>query len=138
MKTLVEIMTHSYLETALWSSHNYDSETDDSISESFDGDYDISDFSCRSHSLAYIDCENLIAYLECEECEGYDSLLHAAMCLQDIGRIGHDFWLTRNGHGAGFWDGDYGSYGDLLTEVCQNNFGECNLFAVDGVYVEIE
>jgi|TARA_R110000744_G_scaffold366338_1_gene475354 hypothetical protein len=22
-------------------------------------------------------------------------------------RIGHDFWLTRNGHGAGFWDGDW-------------------------------
>lgn len=20
---------------------------------------------------------------------------------------GHDFWLTRNGHGAGFWDGDW-------------------------------
>lgn len=19
----------------------------------------------------------------------------------------HDFWLTRNGHGAGFWDGDW-------------------------------
>lgn len=23
------------------------------------------------------------------------------------GRAGHDFWLTRNGHGAGFWDGDW-------------------------------
>lgn len=22
------------------------------------------------------------------------------------GHVGHDFWLTRNGHGAGFWDGD--------------------------------
>ena len=22
-------------------------------------------------------------------------------------RIGHDFWLTRNGHGAGFWDGGW-------------------------------
>ena len=21
---------------------------------------------------------------------------------------GHDFWLTRNGHGCGFWDGDWG------------------------------
>ena len=25
----------------------------------------------------------------------------------DEGRIGHDLWLTRNGHGAGFWDGDW-------------------------------
>lgn len=23
-------------------------------------------------------------------------------------QAGHDFWLTRNGHGAGFWDGDDG------------------------------
>lgn len=23
------------------------------------------------------------------------------------GRAGHDFWLTRCGHGAGFWDGDW-------------------------------
>ena len=22
-------------------------------------------------------------------------------------QAGHDFWLTRNGHGAGFWDGDW-------------------------------
>ena len=22
----------------------------------------------------------------------------------DWSRVGHDFWLTRNGHGAGFWD----------------------------------
>ncbi len=25
----------------------------------------------------------------------------------DAGRAGHDFWLTRNRHGAGYWDGDY-------------------------------
>jgi hypothetical protein len=25
----------------------------------------------------------------------------------DAARAGHDFWLTREGHGAGFWDGDY-------------------------------
>jgi hypothetical protein len=25
----------------------------------------------------------------------------------EIGRAGHDFWLTRCGHGCGFWDGDW-------------------------------
>lgn len=25
----------------------------------------------------------------------------------DEAHAGHDFWLTRNGHGAGFWDGDW-------------------------------
>ena len=24
-----------------------------------------------------------------------------------LGTFGHDLWLTRNGHGAGYWDGDY-------------------------------
>lgn len=27
--------------------------------------------------------------------------------ISDLARAGHDFWLTRNGHGAGFWDGDW-------------------------------
>jgi hypothetical protein len=40
--------------------------------------------------------------------------------------LGHDFWLTRAGHGAGFWDGDYDwlnrdgvDVGDKLTELCK-------------------
>jgi hypothetical protein len=34
-------------------------------------------------------------------------------------QIGHDFWLTRNGHGAGFWDRGLGEVGDRLTAVCK-------------------
>lgn len=33
--------------------------------------------------------------------------------------IGHDLWLTRQGHGAGFWDGGWPAIGDALTEVCK-------------------
>jgi len=34
------------------------------------------------------------------------------------GRAGHDFWLTREGHGAGFWDGDWSEEaGEKLTEA---------------------
>lgn len=36
----------------------------------------------------------------------------------DMARAGHDFWLTRNHHGAGFWDRtelDEGALGALLT-----------------------
>lgn len=29
---------------------------------------------------------------------------------------GHNFLLTRNGHGSGFWDGDYPISGDALSE----------------------
>ncbi len=33
---------------------------------------------------------------------------------------GHDFWLTRNGHGAGFWDGDWSEpAGSKLDEIAK-------------------
>ena len=32
---------------------------------------------------------------------------------------GHDFALTRNGHGTGFWDSGLGEMGDMLTEECK-------------------
>lgn len=32
-------------------------------------------------------------------------------------QAGHDFWLTRNHHGAGFWDRGLGKRGDQLTEA---------------------
>ena len=40
-------------------------------------------------------------------------------------QAGHDFWLTRNGHGAGFWDRDISVYGsaeirDNLNVLCKN------------------
>jgi hypothetical protein len=38
--------------------------------------------------------------------------------VHNIERAGHDFLLTRNRHGAGFWDGDWdGDAGDLLTHA---------------------
>jgi hypothetical protein len=37
----------------------------------------------------------------------------------DETRAGHDFWLTRNGHGAGFWDRGLGEVGDQLSKVTE-------------------
>lgn len=34
-------------------------------------------------------------------------------------QFGHDFWLTRNGHGAGFWDRGLGELGDKLTAAAE-------------------
>lgn len=49
--------------------------------------------------------------------------------------IGHDLWLTRCGHGAGFWDGDYPEdIGDRLTAAC-DELGEVWLdLGDDGFY----
>ncbi|MFX7784369.1 hypothetical protein ABTJ92_19280, partial [Acinetobacter baumannii] len=49
--------------------------------------------------------------------EGKWSLPKGADCTV-IQYAGHDFWLNRNGHGSGFWDGDWpGEMGDRLDEA---------------------
>jgi len=48
---------------------------------------------------------------------------------------GHDFWLTRAGHGAGFWDGDWTEkVGTKLTEL-SNTFRECEVYVAEGSVV---
>jgi hypothetical protein len=44
---------------------------------------------------------------------------------------GHDFLLTRNGHGCGFWDGDWPEEaGERLTAAAEK-CGEFNLYVGD-------
>jgi hypothetical protein len=40
---------------------------------------------------------------------------------------GHDYWLTRNHHGAGFWDRGLGDVGQRLTEAAHAD-GEQGLY----------
>ena len=55
-------------------------------------------------------------------------------CIDDY-QIGHDFWLTRNGHGVGFWDRNIGEAGDQIADAINSNFKEVNLERlVDGTY----
>lgn len=60
--------------------------------------------------------------------EAYDFLAdeHAVRLIQaamfrrrgyDWSSAGHDFYLTREGHGAGFWDRGLGIVGDALTAL---------------------
>ena len=47
------------------------------------------------------------------------------------GQLGHDLWLTRNGHGTGFWDRRYASrLGERLTAMCKP-MGESSLYVGD-------
>ncbi len=43
-------------------------------------------------------------------------------------QFGHDFILTRNGHGAGFWDRGLGDAGRRLTDAAKT-FGEIHAYA---------
>jgi hypothetical protein len=50
---------------------------------------------------------------------------HRVSCERDPEQAGHDFWLTRNGRGAGFWDNPelWGDFTFILTEDA-HDYGE--------------
>ena len=54
----------------------------------------------------------------------------------NLSNAGHDFHLTRNRHGAGFWDGDWGELGDRLTEAA-HTYGSCEVFQLDDGELEV-
>lgn len=78
-----------YIEAALWSSTDDDGEPLDSL--------DI-ETSAQFKKQARADCLEFIR----ENLK--DLRAFAEQYNANPGYAGHDFWLTRNGHGAGFWD----------------------------------
>lgn len=60
-------------------------------------------------------------------------LMHADVIAPDESdsRLAHDFWLTRNRHGAGFWCGDHEKeIGEKLAKLAQS-FPEVHLYVGD-------
>lgn len=55
-------------------------------------------------------------------------------CFTDMtaDQVGYDFILTRNGHGAGFWDRGLGEVGDWLSAMAKP-FGTQDAYVSDGV-----
>lgn len=39
--------------------------------------------------------------------------------VRDIQSLGHDFWFSSQGHGCGFDDGDWETYGELFDALAQ-------------------
>lgn len=50
---------------------------------------------------------------------------------RDEERAGHDFFLTRNGHGAGFWDGDWPEPAATALTKLSKRFGESQIYVGD-------
>ncbi len=108
--------TRQYLETALWSSTD---ESREDGGDPMDRNYNLEDIDADTVAAAQADCDRF------RETAG--DLLDEHT---DATQGAHDFWLTRNGHGAGFWDGDWPEGGDRLTAICKT-FGEFNLYIGD-------
>lgn len=107
------------LETALWSSLALNSENEEAHFD--DLGFTIYDFHPDAHAQLSIDCSR---FARLAMAEGIDIL--------DFEDWQHDFWLTRNRHGAGFWDGDYDTeIGEKLTAI-SHQFKEVDLILVDG------
>lgn len=107
-----QALFEQFLETALWA------ETD-SDGEPLDRNYAPDDFAPSALTVLRADCDSFY--------ESNQDLIDR----YDYSQCGHDFWLTRNGHGAGFWDGDYPKEdGELLTIACKK-FGEVWLVVGD-------
>ena len=100
---------HAYLECAIWSSTAEDGRPLEWHN------YDISDLSPEDLEQAREDCEAFQA-------DNAEDLAQAG----DNTQNGHDFWLTRNRHGAGFWDRGYGPAGDRLTAAA-HAYGSCDV-----------
>lgn len=62
------------------------------------------------------------------ECRDFQRLCKAeGVPLTDPEFDGHNFFLTRNHHGTGFWDRGYGSRGDALTKLA-DSFGSADVW----------
>jgi hypothetical protein len=64
------------------------------------------------------------------DCQAFQNL--ADLTGYPIKNAGHDFWLTRNGHGCGFWENDFGTEEQCakLTALSKT-FRECDLYEGD-------
>ncbi|MEU6263714.1 hypothetical protein [Saccharopolyspora shandongensis] len=65
-----------------------------------------------------------------DECLDFATGNHSGLYELDPEQCGHDFWLTRNGHGAGFWDRELAVLGERLTAAAKP-YGEARLFVGD-------
>ncbi len=110
----------AYLQCALWA------ETDESNEQGgdpLDANYDLSDFSPEALELAAEECTRFQEANAADLAEFYAIWPKSPDGDSSAAFGGHNFWLTRNGHGTGFWDRDAGEAGDRLTEACAQMSG---------------
>lgn len=93
----------SCIGTALWSSFGDDGDP-------LDRHHDISDLAAEARARLEADCHAFydanhrhIHGLGAPLARDFEGPIHD----REAAMAGHDFWLTRCGHGAGFWDGDW-------------------------------
>lgn len=100
-----------YIETALWSSV-------DESGNPLDDNYGPEDLTTEAIASMKADCDDF-RNTQAALLEGIDDEQAA-----------HDFWLTRNRHGAGFWDRGLGEIGQRLTDAA-SVYGSSDIYIGD-------
>ena len=111
----IKAFVRGYIDCALWASV-------DEAGEPLNDICDVSDIAPDCYRAMNADCYDFIRSNFSDLCAYAERLTTK--------RAGHDFWLTRNGHGAGFWDRDLGELGDRLSRAA-HTYGSVDLFIDD-------
>ena len=92
-----------------------------------DKNYDAGDIATETRTAMAADCK---AFYEAHSATWAGQNLRV-----DVGPdddcAGHDFWLNRNGHGCGFWDGDWAEPAASVLSEAAKQFGEFHLCVGD-------
>lgn len=115
-----EDFVQGYEEAALWSSVD----VVDGEDVHLDDGYEVAE---ETRAKFREDCTDFCDFAEPALLEAFKVTGYGA------DRAGHDFWLTRAGHGAGFWDRSElreGGLGDELTAAAKS-MGSCDLYLGD-------
>jgi len=114
----LDVMIRDYLECALWA------EIDGESGNAYTEDHDIEDFAPCAIEQAIKDCEEFSNHF-------HDCIMQLhQQCKYNQGQAGHDLWLTRCGHGAGFWDRGLHETGEKMTTKAES-MGNRDLYKGD-------
>lgn len=122
--TDLDTFTRAYIQTALWAS-------DDENGNSLESDHSHTDLAPEALARMAEDCRKFQEENGQTISKAIDAGVDFGPDFCAHGHAGHDFWLTRNGHGAGFWDGDWPEpYAQALTDAAKA-FGGSDLYIGD-------
>lgn len=134
----IDTFTAAYIEAALWSStdngyrgegHPDNREDPSDGGEPLDANYTGDDLAPETLVTMIADCARFQEENAADI--GAEDACKFASDYTPSERAGHDFWLNRNGHGCGFWDGDWKEPHASRLDAASKAFGTYELYAGD-------
>lgn len=118
--SVIDGMVQGYLDCQLWAGLDIDSGDDDNT-PTYDENYSVSDI-----SESYIDAmrEEFEQFVEAHPLAvkmflNRTTVMGVMRNVHTPEQFGHDYYLTREHHGTGFWDRGLGDLGDYLTDISE-------------------